>query len=360
LAIEGEEIERETSHPQSRIMAKKIILSNRSEVRGVPGKPATLRGETSNLVIDEGDHIENQSEFMRAVLGLLANEMAGKKQLRYITTPLGKNSLSYKIFNEPKMAAQWSKRAVNIYEAVLMAMKQDISRLRDLYGADADGWAQEYMVAWVDDAQVLLPYSLIASCESLESSETDTPEMLIQSPLGKVGGIDFGRVTDPTVMVTSLRGAGISLVRSIVRLNGMSTPQQIETLAPYIDLCDAVAIDYTGPGIGFGDLAVARWGTYDPENHEFGKIMLRNFTQPFKRDIFPNLRVAFEQRNIRVPISAWLREDLHSMAQIIHNGQYSYKAPRTDEGHSDGCTALALCEYAARMSANVGFRCVNI
>jgi hypothetical protein len=35
------------------------------------------------------------------------------------------------------------------------------------------------------------------------------------------------------------------------------------------------------------------------------------------------------------------------MRQIIHAGQYSYAAPRTAEGHSDRCTALALALHAA-------------
>jgi phage FluMu gp28-like protein len=41
------------------------------------------------------------------------------------------------------------------------------------------------------------------------------------------------------------------------------------------------------------------------------------------------------------------REDLHEMQQVISNGQYSYTARRTAEGHSDRCTALALALRAA-------------
>jgi hypothetical protein len=35
------------------------------------------------------------------------------------------------------------------------------------------------------------------------------------------------------------------------------------------------------------------------------------------------------------------------MQQIVTNGQYNYWAPRTREGHSDDCTALALMARAA-------------
>jgi len=350
LVIEGDEVERDGTNPQALITSKKITLSNGSTIRGVPGLPRTLRGDTGNLIIDEGDHIENPQEFMRAVIGIVANEMSGKKQLRFITTPLGKNSPSYKYANDPT----WTTRIVNIWQAVLMGIKQNPHRLRKLYGDDLEGWMQEMLCVWLDAASVLLPYELIASCESLEASEHDTPEMLALSPLRKVAGIDFGRVSDPTVMTTALNGMSINIVRSIIELRNTSTPVQLDILSPTIELCEIVEVDYTGPGIGFGDLAVQRFGEYKPSEHKFGKIKLVTTTLPIKRVMYPRLRTAFEQRNIRIPISSKLREDLHAMNIVITNGQYNYKAPRTDEGHSDRCTSLAHMQSA---SEEVGTYC---
>ncbi|MES2597196.1 MAG: hypothetical protein V4662_17750 [Verrucomicrobiota bacterium] len=353
LVIEDEEIQRDGINPQALITSKQITLSNRRKIRGCPGLPRTLRGGTSSLYIDEGDWIENAQEFMRAVIGIVANEEMGKKQLRYITTPAGRNAPSYEYVHTPSTAAEreqglaWSSRVITIWHAVLMGLKQNPHRLRKLYGDDLEGWMQEMLCVWLDAASVLLPYELIQGCESLEASENDTPEILQMSPLAKVGGIDFGRVSDPTVMTTALRGLDMSIVRNITKLKNVSTPDQIEILAPYIELCGCVAVDNTGPGVGFTDLAVARWGKWDPENHSFGKIMPCTFTLPFKRIIFPKLRTSFELRNIRIPISTWLREDLHAMNVVITANQYNYKAPRSDEGHSDGCTALALMEHAA-------------
>jgi hypothetical protein len=34
------------------------------------------------------------------------------------------------------------------------------------------------------------------------------------------------------------------------------------------------------------------------------------------------------------------------MRQIVRNGEYTYSAPRTAEGHSDRCTAKALAHRA--------------
>ena len=77
------------------------------------------------------------------------------------------------------------------------------------------------------------------------------------------------------------------------------------------------------------------------------------FTQPFKAEIFPKLRTAFDGMRLRVPFDVDCREDLHEMQQVISNGNYSYKAPRTDAGHSDRCTALALAVRAAAQSGPV-------
>lgn len=361
LVIEGEETERDGSNPEALITSKQITLSNRRKIRGCPGLPRTLRGGTGCLYVDEGDWIEKAMEFMRAVIGIVANEMSGKKQLRYITTPAGKNSPSHKYVHEVATDAEraeglaWSSRVINIWQAVLMGIKQNPHRLRKLYGDDLEGWMQEMLCVWLDAASVLLPYELIASCESLEASEHDTPEMLALSPLRKVAGIDFGRVSDPTVMTTALNGLGMNIVRSIVELHNMSTPIQIETLHPYMKLCDIIEVDYTGPGIGFGDLAVQAFGEYKPAEHKFGKIKLVTTTLPIKRVMYPRLRTAFEKRNIRIPISSKLREDLHAMNIVITNGQYNYKAPRTDEGHSDRCTSLAHMQSASEEAVNSPF-----
>ena len=50
---------------------------------------------------------------------------------------------------------------------------------------------------------------------------------------------------------------------------------------------------------------------------------------------------------LRVPFAVETREDLHEMQQVVSNGHIYYRAPRTEAGHSDRCTALALARRAA-------------
>lgn len=334
----------EREHPEALIKSSMITLPNGSRIRAVPGMPHTVRGLTSNVGITEADFLEQPKETMRALLGSLANEEAGRKNIRLITTPNGKNGMTYKIWNDAESI--YSKRLVTIWHAVCMGLKQNPAVLEKALD-DPEGWAQEFLCEWLDGSAVLLSYELIQSCESFEASEFCSVEELEARRLSKVAGVDFGRISDPTVMTIAEKGLDLRLVRHIARLKGMSTPDQVEVLLPYLRLCDRVCVDYTGPGIGFGDMLVKELKRWDPEKHEFGKVELCTFTLPLKRQIFPALRLAFEKRQWRIPVSIWLREDLHSMAQVITGGQYNYKAPRSDEGHSDGCTSLALCERAA-------------
>jgi phage FluMu gp28-like protein len=339
--------------PQALMRSACIVLPNGSKLRAVPGMPHTVRGLTSNVALTEGDFFEEPTETMRALFGSIANEERGQKKIRIITTPNGKNGITWKEFNKPDSI--WSKRLITIWRAVCLGLKQNPYVLQKLFDGDVEGWAQEFLCQWLDDASVLLTYEMIASCESVDASEHDTPEMLAQSPLRKVAGIDFGRVNDPTVMSLALNGLGINIVRNVTRLKGMSTPDQVKTLKPYLDLCSRICVDYTGPGIGFGDELVKLYGQYKPESHEhMGRVELCTFTLPLKRILFPTLRKAFESRIIRIPVSSWYREDLHAMNMVINNGEYNYKAPRTDEGHSDGCTSLALCVRAAGSGLNGG------
>jgi phage FluMu gp28-like protein len=205
------------------------------------------------------------------------------------------------------------------------------------------------MCEFIDGSSVLLPYDLIALAESSDATEVCDPE-LFNAPGGHelYCGIDFGRVSDPAVCWTLERVGPLLLTKEVLVLRGVDTPDQQDILRSRIQAARRTSFDYTGPGIGLGDHLVKEHGRYDPDKHEFGKVELCTFTAPFKRLLFPRLRKTFEApTQIRVPISIAIREDLHAMQQTIRNGEYSYHAPRTAEGHSDRCTAAALAVRAA-------------
>jgi phage FluMu gp28-like protein len=349
LAIESYDIKREGLNPESLLKTAEIVYSNGSRVRAVPGKPDTVRGRSANVYLTEFDFFENPSATWRAILPSITNPLrGGEKKVRIKTTPNGFGSAMHRIWTKEDKRMRWSRRLVTIYHAVLMGLPVDIEQIREALD-DADGWQQEYECSFLDQASVLLTYELIAACESTEATTTVTPDFWAQAATKPVAiGWDFARKRDLSVPWTVERVGDVLHTREIEEFRGMSTPAQFKAMEHKIAAARRVCVDYTGPGIGLGDLLVERFGEYKPTEDKFGKIELCTFTPSLKLELFPALKVAFEQRRVRVPVSIAVREDLHSMQRIVtQSGGVTYRAPHTEDGHADRCTALALALRAA-------------
>jgi phage FluMu gp28-like protein len=161
-------------------------------------------------------------------------------------------------------------------------------------------------------------------------------------------GIDFGRRHDLTVAWTLRQVGDIQQSVEVLEMERTATPEQVERLRPRLRRARRVCLDYTGPGIGLGDFLAKEFGLWDPARHKFGKIELCTFSNTLKLEIFSKLRMTFEKRGVRVPVSRVIREDLHSLNRVSSpTGQLTYRAPHSADGHADRCTALALALRAA-------------
>lgn len=358
-----------------------------SSVIAVPGKPETTRGFSRNVLLTEFAFFENQEETWRSVLPSITNPLrGGPKRARVISTPNGKgdkfHSLWTRNFNRtdadvkreadsmipaqirarmeeaiaaaPKAASKlsqadaqmkWSCHRVTIYDAVRQGLPVNLFELYAGVGQDdPEGWAQEYECDFLDSSEVLLPYELIAKCESAECSVSvpfEYWQVTDQRPLFM--GWDFARKRDLSVPWTFELVGDVLVSREMIEMRGVSTPSQVERMRPTIRCCQRVAIDYTGPGIGIGDYLVAEFGEWNPDKHLFGKIQLCTFTNDFKVKAFARMRTAFEAAKVRVPVNREIREDLHSLYRVATaSGGVTYRAPHSEDGHADRSTACAL------------------
>ena len=344
------------------LKSAEITLSNGSKVVAVPGRPDTVRGKSANVGITEADFLENPQETVRAILPSISNPLrGGEKKLRYISTPNGVGNLMHKTRAMQSKKMQWSHHTTTILQAVLMGLPVDWEVLVEAFGVDADGIRQELFCEFLDGSNVLLPYDLIQASESMEATEVWDPA----AALGQGGpcftGIDYGRQNDPTVSWTLQLSGGCLWTREVKVLHKTTTPDQERQLTDSIIASQRTCYDYTGPGIGLGDYLAANpaIGQWDPAAHKMGKVELCTFTAPFKRELFPALRRAFEVSMpsgttltgktlpVRIPVSREIRDDLHGMQQTQAGDGYNYWSARTKAGHSDRCTALALAIRAA-------------
>lgn len=336
VALDGYTEERD--HAEALLRSAEITWPNGSRIIAIPANPDTARGYSANLLLDEFAFHERPDEIWRAIYPSISNPLKGTYKLRVVSTP---NGLGNKFAALWHHGEQWSKHRVDIYDAVAGGLPLDIDELRAGLN-DPEAWAQEYECQFLDAAAVLLPYELIARCESPECVVSASPEYF-RSRRTLFMGLDYGRKKDLTVCWTLEQIGDVAHTADVHEMRGVSTPEQIDRLRPRIQAARRISVDYTGPGIGMGDYLVKEFGEYNPEKHLFGKVELNTFSNPMKVDVFSKLRMAFEAGKVRVPVDRVIREDLHSMQRVTTQaGTVTYRAPHTEDGHADRCTALAL------------------
>ena len=349
--------ERRDGRSETLLKSAEIIFSNGSRMRAVPGKPDTVRGRSANLLLTEFDFFEDAAATWRAILPSITNPLrGGEKRVRLITTPNGTGSAMHKLWSAaPGGKMAWSRHLVTIYHAVLMGLPVDIEELREAFN-DADGWAQEFLCQFLDTSSVLLPYELIAGCESIEATEAMPADYWAGTAAFPIDlGIDFGRKRDLTVCWAAEALPSLQVTKEVLCLEKMATPRQVEALSPRIARARRVCLDYTGPGIGLGDYLVERFGEWKPEEHKYGKIELVTLSNSMKVELFTKLRMGYERRAWRVPVNVTIREDLHSIYRCVTpTGQITYRAPHTADGHADRATAQALCHRAGEALTPAG------
>ena len=368
---------REDSGSETLLKSSTITFSGGSRVIAVPGRPDTVRGYSANVLLTEFAFFESPDLTWRAILPSITNPMrGGVKKVRLITTPNGIGNKAHEIWSKnykpqintdehrsekkeenpicenlcPSVAkSSWSCHFVDIYTAVKEHLPVDIEELKAAID-DPEGWAQEFECQFLDVQAVLLPYELIATCESEEATAAMPPEFWqTTAPWPIDMGIDFGRRQDLTVCWSNARMGDVAQTIEVLELAGMSTPDQVALLRPRLERARRVCLDYTGAGIGMGDYLVKEFQEWKPSEHKYGKIELCVFSQTLKVELFSKLRMAFEKRGVRVPVNRAVREDLHSVNRVTsETGGITYRAPRGAGGHADRCTALALALRAGQ------------
>lgn len=201
--------------------------------------------------------------------------------------------------------------------------------------ADEESFLQEYMCVAADDDAAFLEYDLIASAEyptGTNWGEIEGGELF--------AGVDIGRKHDLTVLWVVEKLGDVLYTRHIEALRKMSKPDQEKILWPWMERCARTCIDYTGLGIGWGDDAQKKFGTYRIENV--------TFTPHVKEALAYPVRGAMEARRLRIPYQNEIRADLRSMTkQVTAAGNIRFTAERTVDGHADRFWGLALAIHAA-------------
>ena len=344
-------------HGEALLKNAEARLSNGSRIIAVPANPATMRGYSANLILDEFAFHESPDDIWRAIYPSISNPLKGEYKIRIVSTPNGTGNKFADLWHKsvrwtkdrpPVKKGEWSGHFVDIHTAVAMGLPVDIEELRKGLD-DPEGWAVEYECQFLDNAAVLLPYEVIALIESPHASTSQPLEFWTQRDGPPIDlGIDVGRKKDLTVCWALEDISGFGMTKEVLEIEKTSIPRQAEILRPRIERCRRACLDYTGVGVGLGDLLVEEFGEYNPDKHLYGKVELVTFNQANKVELMSKLRIRADSRLLGIPASRAIREDLHSMHRITSpGGGVTYRAAHTPDGHADRCVALALVNRAS-------------
>ena len=306
-----------------------IILPNGASILSLPSNPDTIRGYSRHVYADEFAFHEDQEAIWKALFAVCSNN----RLFRVTSTPNGKGNRFYRLFTDKDNG--WSKHKMDIHGAIEQGLERDIELLRRSM-SDAEGWAQEYELQWLDEATSWLPYELILPCESETLGSYNGGDCYV--------GIDIGRRRDLFVLWVLEKQGDVFYQRELIAEQGISFAVQESFLRDVMNkYCPVrVCIDQTGMGEQFTERARQNYGEYTVE----GVL----FSSATKLDLANELRRNFEERNIRI----WagdkvLRDDLHSLKRTTTRaGNVRFVADRNQSGHADRAWALALALHAGQ------------
>lgn len=327
--------------------ALEIVFPGGSRVTALPANPDTARGFSANVLLDEFAFHADSRKIWQALFPVIS---AGHK-LRVVSTPNGKGNKFYELMTSSDLAATWSRHIVDIHQAVAEGLPRDIEELKSGIG-DADAWAQEYELQWLDEASAWLSYDLIDACESGdcilgEFLESENSPRLHQKGAYSGGpcfvGVDIAARNDLFVIWVLEAVGDVLWTRDIIARQRISFAEQDALLDAVFREYHVVrcCMDQTGMGEKPVEDAQRRHGSTRVE----GVL----FTGPAKLMLATTGKEAFEDRRIRIPTGQpAVRTDLHKLQKVTSpTGAPRFVAESDSSGHADRAWACFLAVSAA-------------
>jgi len=374
---------------------------NGSRIIGLPANPDTARGYSGHIVLDEFAFHGDAYKIYAACFPIITRGYS----IEVISTPNGTAGKFYEIAKQaglvgaglalpgdaPESGARggqalplrptgiWSGHRVDIYDAVAQGLPADINLLRS--GCDdEETWLQEYGCQFLSDAQNYIPVELISTCVH-EEATTEWSD--VGGRLSEIGnrqpatdnrelylGVDIGRKRDMTIAWLFEKVGGILWSRRLLTLKGVSFDEQEKAICNLIEGCatgvppvpghgrdahgtsgrDAhgtsgggavrrCCIDQSGIGMMLAEHLVQKYGAM---------VEPVTFTAQLKERLAPMVKMAFEERTVRIPDNREVRADLNSVKRFVTlAGNVRFDAEHTDRGHADRFWALAMVVNAA-------------
>jgi phage FluMu gp28-like protein len=301
---------------------------------GLPANPATARGFTGDVFLDEFSMHRHDREIWGAMFPSI---MRGGGELDVASTPKGKQNVFYTLRDNESFGHQ----TVTINDAVDQGLDVDPGVLKAAMG-DEELYRQEFLCEFIDEATAFLTLDMITGCEDDDLRYDLDLDELAAHKGDVLVGVDVGRRRDLTVIWALDQVAQQLISLGLIELRSTSFREQFEILCQVME-CRCVrkcCIDATGLGMQLAEQTAERFGTWRVEGV--------TFTAPAKEQMAGKLRVRMEGKTVRLPVSKAIRDDLHSIEKFVSlDGHIRLRASRQEGSHADRFWALALATHAA-------------
>ncbi len=346
-----------------------LVLPNHIRIIGLPANPQTARGFTGDVLLDEFAMHADDRDIWAAMFPTL---LRGEGELDVASTPKGCGNVFYRLRDNPL----FSHSTVTLPDAIAAGLPVDLEQVRRSM-ADEQLFRQEFLCEFLDESTAFLTWERIVGCEDESLAKRTTVRDLAERGQELFIGVDIGRHHDLTVIWVLTRhdcnqedlaastqqseignrkpltpvggvkgGSAILMTRAVFELSCAPFRAQSALLSELLSLrcVRRCCVDAGGLGMQLAESAVEDFGAH--------RVEPVTFTAALKSELAGALRIAVEERRIRIPPDEAIRNDWHSLERSVSAGGYlRFEASRTDGSHADRFWAAALALHAAGAGA---------
>ncbi len=328
-----------------------IRFTNGKRITALSSSPSQFRSKGGKVVLDEFAWHKDQAGMWAAAEPVTTWGFP----LRIISTHNGKGCTFYKLIDKAdEIGAVVHK--TSIFNAVDDGLVDKIVQHKTTTEERAAWleskrrkvgptvWAQEYCCEPIDESTAFLSYDLID-----KSSEKELWRSLEEIQNYFVLGMDIARRRNLSVIWIAEIIERRKYTRIIEPMENTRFRTQYKTLETFLKhpLCFRACIDRTGMGEQIAEDAQQDYGSY--------RVEPVGFTAPVKSTMAESLKTQMEDRDFLIPsdgpLADTIREDLHSMQQIVSDaGNMRFNPGENEENpnsHADYFWGAALCNAAA-------------
>ncbi len=317
-----------------------IRLPGGVRIIGLPANPATARGFTGDVFLDEFAMHAFDREIWGAMFPTL---LRGDGELDVASTPKGRNNVFYQLSQND----HFSRSVLSLPEAISQGLQADVEEMRRAMDDDLL-YRQEFLCEFVDEATAFLTYDQIAGCVEPSLVLCESPAELTKETREMFVGVDVGRHRDLTVFWTLAADGDRLVTVGVFELSAAPFREQSSRLEELLDhrRVRRCCIDAGGLGMQLAEQAVEKFGAH--------RVEAITFTAALKSQLAGALRLTVEAGRIRIPPDARIRNDWHSVERSVSAaGQFRLAAPRRKGSHADRFWAAALAIHAAESHCGI-------